>query len=188
MHLWYTALAQVVRSLPHKEGVTHVQFIASPPDLLVHDRGEAGGAVEGVVITNCHPIVHTWSLHPAKDWNIEDRSGFDKLEEQVLMWMGNINLTTEISYMPLFMVTITSRVLLAPTYSALFPLLQPDIIRSTALWRTLNPNMTLQCEPGDWPSIPHELQSSMRQMLGSLHSLMTTLRAREEISYVGRMA
>ena len=73
-----------------------------------------------VMITNCHPTVHTWSLHPAKDWNIEDRSGFDKLEEQVLMWMGNINLTTEISYMPLFMLTIISRVLLAlptPPYS-----------------------------------------------------------------------
>jgi hypothetical protein len=25
-----------------------------------------------VVITNCHPTVHTWSLHHAKNWNIED--------------------------------------------------------------------------------------------------------------------
>ena len=69
-----------------------------------------------VVITNCHPTVHTWSLHPAKDWNIEDRSWFDKLEEQVLMWMGNVNLTAEIFYLPLLMVTPTSRVLLIPTY------------------------------------------------------------------------
>jgi len=141
-----------------------------------------------VVITNCHPTVHTWSMHPAKDWNIEDRSGFDKLEEQVLMWMGNVNLTAEIFYLPLFMVTLTSRMLLTPTYSTLFPLIQPDIIRATALWRTLNPNMTLQCEPGDWPSLPHELQTCVRQMVGSLHSLMTTLGAREEIWSVGRMA
>ena len=69
-----------------------------------------------VVITNCHPSVHNWSLHPAKDWNIEDRSCFDKLEEQVLMWMGNVNLTSDIFYLPLFMVTLTSRVLLIPTY------------------------------------------------------------------------
>ena len=74
-----------------------------------------------VVITNCHPTVHTWSLHPAKDWNIEDRSGFDKLEEQVLMWMGNVNLTAEIFYLPLFMVTLTSRELLIPTYHPYTP-------------------------------------------------------------------
>ena len=35
-----------------------------------------------VVITNCHPTVHTWSLHPAKDWNIDDRSGFDQLKSR----------------------------------------------------------------------------------------------------------
>ena len=51
-----------------------------------------------VVITNCHPTVHTWSLYPAKDWNTEDRTGFDQLEEQVLMWMGNVNFTAEIVF------------------------------------------------------------------------------------------
>jgi len=141
-----------------------------------------------VVITTCHPTVHTWAQHPARDWNSEDRSGFDQLENQVLMWMGNVNLTAEIFYLPLFMVSLTPRVLLTPTYSSLFPLLQPDIIRSTALWRNLNPNLTLQCEPGDWPSLPHELQTCVRQMVGSLHSLMTTLGAREEIWSVGKMA
>ena len=67
------------------------------------------------------------------------------------MWMGNVILN-EIFYLPLVMMTFTSRVLLTPTYSTLFPLTQPDIIHS-ALWRTLNPSMTLQCVPGDWP--PH---------------------------------
>jgi len=141
-----------------------------------------------VVITNCHPTVHTWSLYPAKDWNTDDRSGFDQLEEQVLMWMGNVNFTAEIFYLPLFLVTLTPRVLLTPTYSNLFPLMQPDIIRSTALWRTLNSSITLQCEPGDWPSLPHELQTCVRQLVGSLHSLMTTLGAKEEIWSVGRMS
>ena len=115
-----------------------------------------------------------------------DRSRFEKLEEQVLLWMGNVNLTAEIFYLPLFMVTLTSRVLFIHTYSILFP-----IIRSTALWRTLNPIMTLQCEPaGDRPSLPLELHTRVRQMVGSLqtHSLKTTLGAREEIWSVGRMA
>ena len=47
--------------------------------------------------------------------------------------------------------------------------------------RTLNPNMTLQCEPVDWPSPRHALQTCVRQMVGSLG-------AREETWSVGRMA
>merc|ERR1740137_493327 len=42
VHLWDTPSGQVVRSLPHKEGVTHVQFIATPPALLDHDRWSPG--------------------------------------------------------------------------------------------------------------------------------------------------
>jgi len=141
-----------------------------------------------VVISTCHPTVHTWSQHPVKDWNTEDRTGFDQLEEQVLMWMGNVNLTAEIFYLPLFMVNLTSRVFLTPSYSSLFPLLQPDIIHSTALWRNLNPGQSLQCEPGDWSSLPHQLQTCVRQMVGSLHSLMTTLGAREEIWSMGKLS
>ena len=42
-------------------------------------------------------------------------SGCDQqlLEEQVLMtWIGNVNLTAETFYLPLVMVTLTSRMLL----------------------------------------------------------------------------
>merc|ERR1712083_781824 len=38
VHLWDTPSGQVVRSLPHKGSVTHVQFIATPPALVDHDR------------------------------------------------------------------------------------------------------------------------------------------------------
>jgi WD40 repeat protein len=49
VHLWDTPSGQVVRSLSHQAGVTHLQFIATPPALLDHDRSrsEAGGATEG---------------------------------------------------------------------------------------------------------------------------------------------
>ena len=71
------------------------------------------------------------------------------------MWMGNVNSPAEKFYLPLFMVTLNSRLLLTPIYYILFPLIQLDIINFSALWRTLN--IILQCEPGDWPSPPHEL-------------------------------
>ena len=35
-------LCQVVRSLPHKAGVTNVQFIATPQALLDHDKWSPG--------------------------------------------------------------------------------------------------------------------------------------------------
>ena len=34
VHLWDTPSGQVIRSLPHKAGVTHVQFIATPHQLF----------------------------------------------------------------------------------------------------------------------------------------------------------
>jgi len=38
VHLWDTQSGQVIRSLPHKEEVTHVQFTATPPALVDQGR------------------------------------------------------------------------------------------------------------------------------------------------------
>jgi len=38
VHLWDTPSGQVVRSLPHKERVTTLQFTATPPAMLDHDK------------------------------------------------------------------------------------------------------------------------------------------------------
>jgi len=38
VHLWDTPSGQVVRTLPHKGCVTHVQFIPTPPALIDHDK------------------------------------------------------------------------------------------------------------------------------------------------------
>ena len=46
------------------------------------------------------------------------------------MWMGNVNSPAEKFYLPLFMVTLNSRLLLTPIYYILFPLIQLDIIHS----------------------------------------------------------
>ena len=132
-----------------------------------------------VIITNCHPSLQTWAQYPARDWSHDDNTGFDQLEQQVLMWMGNMNYTAEIFYIPLFLVSLTPRLLITPSYSTMFPLLQPDTVRAAALWRTLHPGHSLTCDPGDWPSLPHQLQISVREMVASLHSLLSTLGAKE---------
>ena len=142
-----------------------------------------------VLISNCHPSVQTWSQYPARDWNTEtDRAGYDQLEQQLLVWMGNVNFTAEIFFFPLFLISLTPRLLLTPPLSSLSPLLEPDIVRAGALWRAQHPATSLPPPPGHWDSLPLELQTNIRSLVASLHCLLGTLGAREEIWSMGRMA
>ena len=142
-----------------------------------------------VLVTNCHPSLQTWAQFPGRDWSNDDRTGFDQLEEQLLMWMGNVNFTAEIFHIPVFLISLTPRLLLTPAYSRLFPLLEPDLVRAAALWRTLHPGHQVPASgPGDWPLLPLEVQVSLREVVSSLHSLLATLGAREEIWSVGGLA
>ena len=100
-----------------------------------------------VLITNCHSNVQTWSQYPARDWNNEDRAGYDQLEEQLLLWMGNVNFTAEIFFFPLFLISVTPRLLITPGYSRLSPLLEPDIVTAAALWKSLHPGHPLPPPP-----------------------------------------
>ena len=142
-----------------------------------------------VVVTSCHPSLQTWAQFPGRDWGNDDRTGFDQLEEQLLMWMGNVNFTAEIFHIPVFLVSLTPRLLLTPGSARLFPLLGPDLVRAAALWRTLHPGHQAPASgPGDWPLLPHEVQVSLREVVSGLHSLLATLGAREEIWSVGSLA
>jgi len=141
-----------------------------------------------VIVTNCHPSVQTWSQFPARDWNVDDRTGFDQLEQQVLMWMGNVNYTAEIFYMPLFLISMTPRLFITQSYSKLFPLLDPDHVRAAAIWRSLHPGQSSTSSTGDWSGLPHELQINIRELVSSLHSLLNTLGAKEEIWSLGKLS
>ena len=133
--------------------------------------------------------MQTWCQYPARDWGSgDDNTGFDQLEQQLLLWMGNINYTAEIFYIPLFLISLSPKLMLTPCYSSMFPLLEPDTLRAAAIWRTLHPGQSLTCAPGDWPSLTHELQTNVRELVASLHSLLSTLGAREEIWSVGSLA
>ena len=141
-----------------------------------------------VLISNCHPSVETWSQYPARDWNSEDRAGYDQLEQNILAWMGNVNFTAEIFFFPLFLISLSPRLLLTPGFSSLSPLLEPDLLKAGALWRSLHPANALPPPAGHWDSLPLELQAQLRALTASLHCLLNTLGAREEIWSVGRMA
>ena len=107
----------------------------------------------------------------------------------MLIWMGNVNYTAEIFYIPIFLVSMTEKMFITPSYNKMFPLLEPDNVRAAAIWRTLHPgHPSPACQPGEWPSLPHELQTNVRELVSSLHSLLSTLGAKEEIWSMGRMS
>ena len=140
-----------------------------------------------VVISACHPAVLSWARQPTRDWGSEDPTAFHRLEEQLLHWMGNLNYTAEVLYLPLGMFSPLPSLLLAPSCS-LLPLLAPDQARCGALWKQEHPGQNLPSEPGSWATLPLSLQTSLRLTAASLHSLLTTLGAREEIWSLGSLA
>ena len=174
-------------------GVKKAVFILSGP-LIGPSKATLQAIIQNsgleyvVLISNCHPSVETWSQYPARDWNTEDRAGYDQLEQSLLAWMGNVNFTAEIFFFPLFLVSLSPRLLLAPGFSSLSPLLEPDLEKAGALWRSLHPANSLPPPAGHWDMLPLELQAQLRSLAASLHCLLATLGAREEIWSVGRMA
>ena len=80
--------------------------------------------------------------------------------------MGNVNNTAEIFYIPIFLVSMTEKMFITPSYNKMFPLLEPDNVRAAAIWRTLHPgHPSPPCQPGEWPSLPHELQTIISAQL-----------------------
>jgi len=48
VHLWDTPSGQVVRSLPHKDVITHLQFTPTPPAMLDHDKWSPARKLAGL--------------------------------------------------------------------------------------------------------------------------------------------
>ena len=89
VHLWDTPSGQVVGSLQHKEGVTHVQFMATPPALLDHDRWSPGMKLVALQKgTNqkeftC-PVLNRTDMGEGDDWMRDEKvhGGSVGMEEQ----------------------------------------------------------------------------------------------------------
>jgi len=143
-----------------------------------------------IVVTSCHQAVDSWVKHPARDFSSgEDMTSFHQLEANLLHWMGNVNFTAEVVHLPMFLVAPPSnKLFLTPPFSRLWPPLEPDLAHSLALWKGLHPgNPAPLGVKGqvEWQVLPLELQANIRQFIANFHSLMSTLKMREEIWSVG---
>eukprot|EP00092_Neocalanus_flemingeri_P017354 GFUD01018769.1.p1 GENE.GFUD01018769.1~~GFUD01018769.1.p1 ORF type:complete len:417 (+),score=147.99 GFUD01018769.1:39-1289(+) len=102
VHLWDTPSGQVVRSLPHKEGVTHVQFIATPSAMLDHDRWSPARKLVSLQkganqeVFTC-AVLNRTDLVGEEDWMRDDTpqgsvvEGKDREEEHTVQELKQIN-------------------------------------------------------------------------------------------------
>ena len=141
-----------------------------------------------VVVQACHPALLGWARQPGRDWGAEDSSATHRLEEQLLHWMGDVNLTAEVVHLPLGLCSPAPSLLLCPSLAPLLPPTAPDLARVARLWTEEHPGQAPPSDPSCWAALPLPLQVRVRQTAATLHSLLSTLGAKEEIWSVGGLA
>jgi len=142
-----------------------------------------------ILITSCQSNVLTSTRFPARDFNLEDKSGLDWLEDSMLDWMGNKNYTVEIVYFPVFISPLIRETFFTPGFKCLYPLLENDFESCQGLWKVFNQNQPLPSGEGSQYEVyPQELKNQIRQLIANLHSLFGSLMIKEDIWSVGPYA
>jgi len=142
-----------------------------------------------IVISWCQQNVLSTNKYPARDFNSDDKSGNEWLEDSLLDWMGNRNFTAEVFYYPIFLCIPSKKTFFTPSYVSLFPLLSDDLVKCAAYWRSFNPGLQVPGTEADQAVIyPEELKSNIRQLIANFHSLFASLQLKEDIWSVGPFA
>ncbi|KAM4808312.1 sec1 family domain-containing protein 2 [Rhinophrynus dorsalis] len=117
----------------------------------------------------------------------EIRASYDQLEEKLCEWMGNMGYTAEVMWAPLLFAPLSPHLILAPSFSSLFPLLPSQDLQ--ALNRSRPDKKRF---PGmgdvDLPSMPKELQIHIRSLVSAINNLMEGIGVREECFSVGYLS
>lgn len=117
----------------------------------------------------------------------EGRVVYEQLEEKLCEWMGNMGYTAEVLWAPILLAPISPGLLLAPGFHQLFPLLPGLDLQ--ALNRSRPDKKRF---PGlgdvDCASLPPELQTLIRSLVGGLSSIMEGIGVREECFSVGDLS
>jgi len=85
VHIWDCPSGQVVRSLPHKDGVTHVQFIPTPPALIDHDSWNPARKLVALQkgankdVFTC-AVLNRTDLVESEDWMSDDKTQGGEME------------------------------------------------------------------------------------------------------------
>ncbi|KAF3691199.1 Sec1 family domain-containing protein 2 Syntaxin-binding protein 1-like 1 [Channa argus] len=137
-----------------------------------------------VVITTVSHSVHLLANNVSTE--MEGNPVFQQFEEKLCEWMGNMNYTAEVMYVPLVFAPISQQLLLTPTFANLFPLLSPDL-------ETINAKRPEKKKFGSLPdvdmhSLSVELQIEIKSLVSALNVMFEFTSTREETFAVGPMS
>uniref|UniRef100_A0A6Q2XGY8 Sec1 family domain containing 2 n=1 Tax=Esox lucius TaxID=8010 RepID=A0A6Q2XGY8_ESOLU len=117
---------------------------------------------------------------------LEGNPVFEKFEEKLCEWMGDMNYTAEVMHAPVVFTRVSQQLLLVPTFAHLFPLLPQDL-------DTINIKRPEKKRFGsltdvDMPSLTPELQIEIKSLASAVNSMFEFTSTREESFAVGPMS
>ncbi|ESO85938.1 hypothetical protein LOTGIDRAFT_235701 [Lottia gigantea] len=141
-----------------------------------------------VVVSTIGSHVHLYHKTGTLEGN--EQTLMEKFEENLLIWMGNVNYTAEVVIIPLFTAQITNNLFVTPAFSSLYPLLSTDIKRVEL---SFNKTLTNKAERKTFDQLsdiengylPKPYITNLKMFVSSLNGLLEKLDVREDIYYIG---
>lgn len=131
------------------------------------------------LIIGCSPSVQTFAQTGTISDPSDEVTVFQKLKQDVLIWMGTKESVVDILCYPIFLVPITVSVFVTPPFRELFPLFKEDIAEQGFL---------VSHKGSELEGISPSIQISVFNLVSSLHSLLTQLDMREDIYSIGHLS
>ncbi|KAL1022585.1 hypothetical protein UPYG_G00029560 [Umbra pygmaea] len=137
-----------------------------------------------VVFTTVAHSVHLLAKNVTAE--LEGNPVFEQFEEKICEWMGDMNYTAEVMYVPVVFAPVSPQLLLVPTFPHLFPLLPQDL-------ETINIKRPEKKKFGsltdvDMHSLTPELQIEIKSLASALNSIFEFTSTREDSFAVGPMS
>ncbi|XP_045623964.2 sec1 family domain-containing protein 2 isoform X2 [Procambarus clarkii] len=157
---------------------------------VLQDIIKASSFQYSIITTSAHPNVHAYARYGGRE--VDENLLMSNLEQDVLAWMGNMNYTVEIFYIPLVIAPYSENLLFMPCFSKLYPLLSSDVVRISRLQQALPKGDKAKAVENlgevEFHHLPKEMRVLIRQFVVCIHSLLQGMNARDEIYTVGHTA
>lgn len=131
-------------------------------------------------------VPHSLHLSPGSPPEAEGSPLFERFEEKLCEWMGDMNFTAEVAYAPLVFARVSPQLMLLPAFSNLFPLLERDLEQVNE--KRPEKRRFLSVSDVDAAALPVQLQLQIKTLASSLDALLESSSVREESFAVGPMS
>ncbi|KAK7072848.1 Sec1 domain-containing protein 2 [Halocaridina rubra] len=179
----------------HKDDVKAVFLISSAirdvASTTMKDIIQASKFQYCIVITSANPSVHSYARFGGRE--TDENMLMTQLEQDILTWMGNMNYTVEIIYLPLVIVSYCDDLFFIPPFADLYPLLEEDVQKIAKLQQDSLPKgekikLVESLGEVEYHHLPREMRIIIRQFVVCIHSILQGLNARDEIYTIGHTA